>query len=148
MAFNCTFRFIDDMGRPTTRTYVSTATLAADAEADVDTLAAAFDAASEGGLDGVTISYVYTGANFAADATSNIDDNASVTVSTSGNYNHPFDLPMPVAALKLAGGSFDSDDALWTAITDLFAGGVGQDWRVNKRNPVTITGTVGGKIDK
>jgi hypothetical protein len=148
MAIKATFRFTDGMGRKTTRSWTSTATLLADAVADVAALATALQNATVGGLDGVVLSTVESGSDFVAGGSSNIDNNASVKVLAGDGYEYDFDLPMPIDGLKLAGGGFNTAAAEWTAIAALFAGGADQDWRINLRAPTTIVAATGGTIDK
>lgn len=148
MAFEVTFRFIDDMGRSTRRTYHNVGATVADVLTDVGVLAPLLDSAIEGGLSGVVIKTEDATDAFASDVGSNIDTNASVKVTGADGRNYDFDLPMPVAALRLAGGNFNSGSALWTDVATEFNGAGGNNWRINLNNPTAIVATIGGEIDK
>jgi len=136
MALPVTFTFRDSLSRKTTRTWVSVATTLAAALADVATLAPLVDAVTQGGLQKVTISSESTASAFAADAGSNVDENASITVLAADGRNYDLDLPMPITALRLAGGSIDTANADFIAFIDAF--GVAEAWRLNVFAPTAI----------
>lgn len=148
--FLVTFNFIDDMQRKTQRSWVNANALIADVLTDVGTLAPLLDAVTEGGLQSVNISLPQpdTAEAFAAQNTSNIDDNASLTVSAADGRNYPFDLPMPVNALKQNGGTINVANSDLLALMAAFDGQTGNNWRINRYNPTVITGVISGKVDK
>jgi len=136
MALPVTFTFRDSLSRKTTRTWVSTATTLAGALADVTALAPLINAISDGGLQKVTISAEDTAEAFAAAAGSNVDENASITVLAADGRNYDLDLPMPITALRLAGGSIDTANPDFVAFIDAF--GVAEAWRLNVFAPTAI----------
>jgi hypothetical protein len=145
MALPVTFTFRDSLARKTTRTWVSVGTTLAAALADVAVLSPLIDAVSQGGLQKVTITDEDTGDAFAAEAGSNVDENASITVLAADGRNYDLDLPMPITALRLAGGSIDTANADFIAFIDAF--GVGENWRLNVFAPTAIVSVEKALLD-
>ncbi|HJZ04935.1 MAG TPA: hypothetical protein VJ327_03650 [Patescibacteria group bacterium] len=145
MALPVTFTFRDSLARKTTRTWVSVGTTIAAALADVAVLAPLVDAISQGGLQKVTITAEDTGDAFAADAGSNVDENASITVLAADGRNYDLDLPMPITALRLAGGSIDTANADFIAFIAAF--GVAANWRLNVFAPTAIVSVEKALLD-
>lgn len=145
MALPVTFTFRDSLSRKTTRTWVSVATTIAGALTDVGVLAPLIDAISQGGLQKVTISAENTADAFAADAGSNVDENASITVLAADGRNYDLDLPMPITALRLAGGSIDTANAAFVSFIAAF--GVGGNWRLNVFAPTAIVSVEKALLD-
>jgi hypothetical protein len=147
MAATVTFSFIDEWGgAETSRSFHNTEALIADVLSDVAELAADFQAATQGGLRNVTITFKDTSQAFAAESPSNLDENASIKVRGNDGRLYDFDLPMPVAGLRLPGRQIDTANVVLTAVTDNFL--VGGAWRLNLNNPTYITAIEGGILDK
>jgi hypothetical protein len=145
MSLPVVFTFRDSLARKTTRTWVSVATTLAGAITDVATLGPLVDAVSQGGLQKVTISQDSVASAFAAEAGSNVDENASITVLAADGRNYDFDLPMPATVLRLAGGSIDTANANFIALMDAFA--AGGNWRVNVFSPTAIVSVEKALLD-
>ena len=148
MAFDVRFQFVDVYNRPTFRTWGNSNALIDDVLTDVTAIAALFNAVIEGGLVSVTITQKSTNGAFAADAATNVDDNASIKVLAGDGYNYDYNLPMPIAALINPDGTVDLTNAALIALTDVFGGGAGENWTINVRNPTTIASLVSGVLDK
>jgi len=145
MALPVTFTFRDSLARKTTRTWVSVGTTLVAALADVAVLAPLIDAISQGGLQKVTITSEDTGDAFAAEAGSNVDENASITVLAADGRNYDLDLPMPATVLRLAGGSIDTANADFIAFIDAF--GAAENWRLNVFAPTAISSVEKALLD-
>jgi len=137
MTLPVTFTFVDSLARKTTRTWTTTSVTIVDALTDATALAALLDAVTEGGLQEITITRKDTAAAFAFSAGPNIDENASVKVPAADGRDYDFDLPMPIAALRLAGGAIDTANANFIALFDAF--GVASAWRINNFTPTAIS---------
>ncbi len=146
MAFNVRFKFVDDHGRNTFRTYHNTQATIALVLTQVGVLAPVIDAAIEGGLTDVLISQVSTADAFAQAVDANIDTNGSLKVLAGDGFNYDFNVPMILPSLVLAGGVLDTDNVLLTNLVAEFASG--KTWRINLRNPTDITEITGGSLDK
>ena len=146
MAFNVQFKMVDEFGRKTTRTWGCTEATVALVLTALAVIAPLLDAITQGGLTGVNISTKDESDAFAFSSPSNVDENASITVIGGDTFNYDFDLPMPIASLRLSGGKIDVDDA---AVVSFFAQFLtGGKWRINLRNPTDIVTVVEGKLDK
>lgn len=146
MAFNVRFNFTDEKNGKTSRTYHNTNALIADVLTDVTTMAALIDVVSLGGLSDVVITQKSAAEASAAEANSNIDDNASVQVNGADGYVYDFDLPMPPPGIILSDRRLDVTDA---GVIALFAAfGAGDNWRINLRVPTAISSVIGGVLDK
>lgn len=146
MAFTVKLNFMDEYGRKTSRSFGNTSALIADVLTDLATLAPLFEAVIQGGMLGATISIADKSDAFVATSPSNIDENASLQVVGGDGYNYDFDLPMPIAALRLAGGSIDTANAALVSLMAQWA--VGAKWRVNLRSPTDIVSVTKGTLDK
>lgn len=146
MAFNVKFNIEDEFGRKTSRTWKNTGATIAAVLADVAIIGPLLDAIVQGGLTGVNISTADTATTFVASSPSNVDENASIKVRGGDTREYDFDLPMPIAAIRLAGGAIDVANA---AVVSFFAQFlVGATWRVNLFNPTDITQVISGTLDK
>ncbi len=146
MAFNVRFEFVDDHGRKTHRTWNNSNALIADVLTQIGVIAPLFNAVIEGGLSKLTISQNSVAAAFAADATANVDDNASMKVIGGDGFAYDFDLPMINPGLVLAGGAINTSDAGIIALFSEFD--VAKTWHINLRNPTDIVSLLSGELDK
>jgi hypothetical protein len=147
MPANVTFHFVDQWGgAETSRSYHNTQALVADVLTDVAALAANFQAAIQGGLKNVNITFNDTTQAFVAEDPSNLDENASIKVRGNDGRLYDFDLPMPAQGLRLPGRQIDTANVVLTNVTDNFL--VGGTWRLNLNNPTYITAIEGGILDK
>lgn len=146
MAFTVRFNITDEFGRKTSRSWHNTEATIAGVLADVATMGPLLDAVTQGGLTGVNIQLGDKTTTFAAETPSNIDENASIKVTGGDGFVYDFDLPMPIAALRLGGGAIDTANA---ALVSFFAEFLtGDAWRVNLRNPTDIVTVDSGTLDK
>lgn len=143
---NVRFNLVDEFGRATSRTWSNDEPLLADVLADVAVIAPLLDAVIEGGLTGVVITIPSTASIFSSSSPSNIDENASLKVVGGDDRNYDFDLPMPIAALRLGGGAIDVANAALVSFMNSFL--VGDAWRVNLNNPTDIVSVTSGTLDK
>lgn len=146
MAFEVTFNLLDEFNRRTTRRYGNTSPLIADVLTDVGVHATALDLVTEGGLESVNITQRSTATTFAATTPSNIDENASLQVLAGDTFKYDFNLPMPIAALRLDGGIIDTGNANLLAYIALF--NAAGKWRINTRVPTDIVSIIKGVLDK
>jgi len=145
MALPVTFTFVDALARKTTRTWTTTATTISQALTDIAALATLVNAVSDGGLQEVTITSKSVASAFAAAAGSNVDENASIKVLAADGRDYDVDLPMPIDALRLAGGAIDTANADFVAFIDAF--GVADAWRINNFNPTAISLVRSAQLD-
>lgn len=143
---NVRFNLVDEFGRATTRTWFNDEPLLADILADVVILAPLLDAVIQGGLTSIVISIPSSATTFVSTSPSNIDENASLKVTGGDARNYDFDLPMPVAALRLGGGAIDTSNAALISFIDQFL--LADAWRINLNNPTDIATLNSGTLDK
>lgn len=146
MAFNVKFNLEDEFGRKTSRTWKNTSATIADCLADVAVIGPLLDAVIQGGMTGVNISTADDATTFVATSPSNIDENASIKVRGADSREYDFDLPMPIAAVRLAGGAIDVANVNLVAFFDQFLAAA--KWRVNLFNPTDIVQVISGTLDK
>ncbi|MCK4793469.1 MAG: hypothetical protein KAV87_57605 [Desulfobacteraceae bacterium] len=146
MAFDVRFKLTDGMGRVISRTWSNNSALIADVLADVVILWPLWKAITKGGLEEIIIHQVSQAVTEVADAVSNRDTGMVITLKTSGVDDYGMRLPMPIEALKLAGGAVDTANAALLAFLAEFD--VAKNWRVNLANPVSFVSIVKGTIDK
>lgn len=143
---NVRFNIVDEFGRRTSRTWFNDEPLLADVLTDVGILAPLLEAVTQGGLTGIVITLADVAETFAATTPSNVDENASIKVVGGDARNYDFDLPMPTAVLRLAGGSIDVANAALVSFLDQFL--LADAWRINLSAPVDIASVTSGKLDK
>lgn len=146
MAFTVRFNFLDSMGRTKGRSFHNTQAAIADVLTDVAVLAPLLNAIVEGGLQDIVITQKSDASAFAADAGSDIDNGMTLTLDTTATSNYGMRIPMPIDALKLAGGVIDTANAALLSFLAEFD--ALKTWRVNLDNPVSYVGIVKGTVDK
>ncbi len=143
---NVRFNMVDEFGRTTSRTWFNDEPLLAEVLTDVGIIAPLLEAVIQGGLTGIVITLSDTAETFVATTPSNIDENASVKVVGGDARNYDFDLPMPAAVLRLAGGSIDVANAALVSFFDQFL--LADAWRINLSTPTDIASVTSGTLDK
>lgn len=146
MAFNVRFNFVDSYNTKTSRSFHSTSATIALLQADIAALASAIDPLTDAGLVDAVASYVDTAGAFAAAAGSNIDTNMSANALGADGYIYDVDIPVPVGSIINNDRTLITGDANVVTFFNLF--GAGGTWRVNLRNPTSISQLVGGTLDK
>lgn len=147
MAFDVTFNFVDAFNRKTTRTWNNTNALIASVLTDVTAFVALYDAIGQGGVQSVLITQRSTADAIPAEGTTSVDENVSCQVIGGDGFQYDFNLPMPLkGTIILSDGSLDTSEAGVIAFFDEFL--VGDNWRINLRNPTDIVTLVGGQLDK
>lgn len=140
------FNLVDEFGRKTTRTWFNDEPLVAAVLSDVAIFAPLLDAVTQGGLTGIVITFSDAADAFVATSPSNIDENASLQVAAGDARNYDFDLPMPIAALRLGGGVIDVSNAALISFIGQFL--LADAWRININNPTDIVSLTSGTLDK
>lgn len=146
MAYSVRFNFVDAMGRIKGRSFHNNNALIADVITQVGVLAPLINAIIEGGLVNVIITQKNSAAAFAADAGSDVDNGMTLTLETTAPSNYGMRVPMPIDALKLAGGVVDTANAALLLFLAEFD--AAKTWRVNLDNPVPYVSIVKGTVDK
>lgn len=145
MPFQCTFTFIDEFDRKTRRTWGNDQALIATVLTDIAAIVPLYQATGQGGVAGVTITQKDTSEDVAAETPSNVDENASIQVLGADGFAYDFNLPMPDADIRDAGGVIDVADADVVAFIAEFQGA--KHWTINERNPTQIASIVKGVLD-
>jgi len=147
MAANVKFNFLDSHGRSTSRSFHNVEALVADIIADVGELAALWAPLTDLQLVNAIMTFSTTTGAFAGAVGSNMDDNVSVQVLAGDGFKYDVDLPA-VPDAKISGGVVALTDQDLIDFIAEFAGGAGNAWRVNLRNPTTIASVIKATLDK
>lgn len=149
MSFNVTFNMVDELNRKTTKTFFNTNALIADVLTDIAALSPLLQAIIQGGLVDVIISQASTGGAFTPSAEeSNVDEGMAIKVRGADTHGYSVGIPMPRNDLRQAGGAINVADPDVVAFFAKFDGTVGNDWRINLRNPTSIATVLSGTLDK
>jgi len=143
MAFNTSVTFVDAYGRTSTKRFVNTAALIADAITDAAALVDALQLVTGAGVLKYEVIQV-TQENEAPVALSNVDAGATLHLRLDNSKLYPFKIPAILPALVQSDGAVLIDDVAITGLMALFdATG---EFLLSETNYQTAI--VGGELDR